>query len=109
MTFHDAVRAAITEGWRRLIHDDRVDFMLDHLDDPIKGGYVLGSEWDGNREQAVPLAEMFLDPSFWRALGVALGWGDDQWRYHWHRFLDHLGDGLTVMEFFRSLSGRRAE
>ena len=63
-----------------------------------------------------------LDPLFWQALGKALGWGDyapyglesespagyddarlNSWRWHWHRFIDHLASGKDVDEFFKEL------
>jgi len=61
---------------------------------------------------------MFLDPSFWRALGKALGWdkrqwyyntftkgeeSNDGWRVNWHRFIDHLAEGGTAETYFETL------
>lgn len=65
----------------------------------------------------------FCDPSFWQALGKALGWneekdyagetsGDGKWHQtytinswvsEWHRFIDHLAEGNTAESFFESL------
>jgi len=54
--------------------------------------------------------EALLDPQFWRALGLALGWHErvatqyliyqQWWRQPWHRFIDHLADGYTPEAFF---------
>ena len=69
-----------------------------------------------------------LDPLFWQALGKAEGWGNSfgfiqtsdtgeidkwlesdsagtvyQWRYHWHRFIDHLSEGKDPDSFFNEL------
>ena len=51
-----------------------------------------------------------LDPHFWRALGLALGWHEgvvttclvynQWWRQPWHRFIDYLADGNTPEAFF---------
>lgn len=27
----------------------------------------------------------------------------DEWRYHWHRFIDHLAEGGTIEDFFKDL------
>ena len=61
----------------------------------------------------VTLEETFLDPLFWRALGLALVWheGVDKkcliyeqwWRQPWHYFIDHLADGNTPATFFARL------
>lgn len=51
------------------------------------------------------------DPSFWQALGKELGWVDTDvrriegkiWRFHWHRFIDHLAEGKDAESFFATL------
>jgi len=56
--------------------------------------------------------EVFLDPLFWQALGKARGWAKKQprqiqkgeWKWQWHRFIDHLADGKDAESFFASLS-----
>lgn len=75
-------------------------------------------------------AGVFLDPLFWQALGKAMRWkeiycksgcgcpypsgngshefgcewdGDNQWKYEWHRFIDHLDEGNDADSFFTSL------
>ena len=32
---------------------------------------------------------------------VGCPWGQEQWRYQWHRFIDHLADGGNVDDFFK--------
>ena len=62
------------------------------------------------------MTELFMGASFWKALGKKLRWSNevvvvgerhytikDGWRMHWHRFIDHLADGKSVDEFFKSL------
>lgn len=48
--------------------------------------------------------EHLHDPDFWKALGAARKWEDvNAWRFHWHRFIDHLAEGKDVESFFASL------
>lgn len=80
-----------------------------------KGGYKpkhqaqfqIGNDYRIQLQDAV-----FLDPSFWLALGKARGWR--QFDYHtdkprkgwlpkWHRFIDHLAEGKDVESFFANL------
>lgn len=64
-----------------------------------------------------------LDPTFWQCLGKSLGWdnlmfcpvcsngigrdGDEsfceKWKYHWHKFINHLADGKSPNDFFTEL------
>lgn len=58
-----------------------------------------------------------IDPSFWKALGVARSWYKDgldmhewhvgtfkpEWLEKWHRLIDALAAGKTPEEFFASL------
>ena len=68
-----------------------------------------------------------LDPLFWQCLGKALGWNqtkrikfhkwndtyDDmscpEWKYHWHRFIDHLAEGKDADSFFKTLNLKSGE
>jgi hypothetical protein len=53
------------------------------------------------------LSEVFLDPSFWQALGKAREWiapPKGQAYFYQHRFIDHLADGKDAESFFDSLS-----
>ncbi len=50
---------------------------------------------------------IFLDPAFWKALGKAYDWPEytsrPAWKLHWHRFIDHLAEGGSIEDFFKSL------
>jgi Rad3-related DNA helicase len=65
---------------------------------------------------------LFLDSLFWQALGRARGWETHrrcpietccrifpqertipEWKYRWHRFIDHLADGKDAESFFAAL------
>jgi hypothetical protein len=63
-------------------------------------------------------SSVFLDPSFWSALGKARGWSysdetcDHQplsipcyheYKNKWHEFIDHLAEGKDAESFFASL------
>ena len=71
------------------------------------------SAWTRNDHDATGVAGVrapWLDPHFWRALGLALGWHEgvetkcliyhQWWRQPWHRFIDYLADGHTPEAFF---------
>lgn len=63
--------------------------------------------------------EIFFDPEFWRCLGKALGKEHSQhiacpvcgngydgyawWKFHWHRFIDHLAENKDPEIFFINL------
>jgi len=63
-----------------------------------------------------------LDPEFWKCLGKAMGWKDvdthsqndpdgwgrfvthfKPWLVKWHSFIDHLANGGSIEDFFKSL------
>ena len=83
--------------------------LRDHVE---KGGYRYRS-WkvndieqnEGyNALQLRALSEHFHDPDFWKALATARKWEDaNAWRFHWHRFIDHLADGKDAESFFAAL------
>jgi hypothetical protein len=57
-----------------------------------------------NALQLRALPEHLHDPDFWKALATARKWEDvNAWRFHWHRFIDHLADGGDVESFFAAL------
>lgn len=69
------------------------------------------------------------DPLFWQALGKTMGWGKriiierqdietkdgrvvrsdtdaemvPEWKFYWHRFIDHLAEGKDAESFFNQL------
>jgi hypothetical protein len=57
-----------------------------------------------NGLQLRALSEHLQAPDFWKALATARKWEDiNAWRFHWHRFIDHLADGKDAESFFASL------
>jgi hypothetical protein len=57
-----------------------------------------------NALQLRALSEHFHDPDFWMALARARKWEDiNAWRFHWHRFIDHLADRKDADSFFAAL------
>jgi hypothetical protein len=57
-----------------------------------------------NGLQLRALTEHLHDPDFWKALATARKWEDaNAWRFHWHRFIDHLADGKDCESLFRRL------
>lgn len=71
------------------------------------------------------VSDPLLDPSFWRSLGKAMGWGickacktthenvvcdygsefldTSNWKERWHSLIDHLADGKSIEEYFEKL------
>ena len=79
---HQAIRAAVEKGGYR--------YRWWKVND-------LESNEGYNGFQLRALSEHFQDPDFWKALATARRWEDvNAWRFHWHRFIDHLADGGDV-------------
>jgi hypothetical protein len=105
MTIQEAIKKAIEGGY----HLNGADGM----DTDDAGAHRACSAWTRNDTDSTWVAgvkEALLDPHFWRALGLALGWHErvetkcliyqQWWRQPWHRFIDHLADGYTPEAFF---------
>jgi hypothetical protein len=105
MTIAEALQKAVEGGYR--INGS------DSMDTDEAGAHSVCSAWtrsDNDTPCGVSVHEAWLDPLFWRALGLALGWHDgvatpcliyeQWWRQPWHRFIDHLADGHTPEAFF---------
>jgi len=91
--------------------------------------YSVWTRKDNGSSFIVPVAETFLDPQFWLALGGALEWDQavrtvhtvekgrptivtragQHWLAHWHRFIDHLAAGKSPEAFFDTLLLPQAE
>ena len=84
------------------------------LQKAIEGGWnppYRKEEYEGD---SIPI-NTFLDPQFWQSLGKALGWtargqqlamdSKPTWLLEWHRFIDHLAEGKTAEEYFKTLDG----
>jgi len=110
MTTEEAIKKAIEGGFN---FDERNSHIVEQKRE-------LWSSYHGD---GVCTTSMFLDPSFWQSIGEALGWkefvgendfpscgfsggrdsfqfGDAEWKYQWHRFIDHLAEGKTAKSFF---------
>lgn len=105
MTIQEAIEKAVQGGWDKSTAE--YDF------DPSGGAVEL------------MLADAFLDPLFWQSLGKAIGWSESvdefdgsknfepgsynyrngitEWKYQWHRFIDHLAEGKNAESFFKNL------
>ena len=114
MTIAEAIQKAADYGYR--VHS------LDGMDMYFSGANTEYSVWtrtDNLSSFMIPVEETFLDPHFWRALGVALGWREQSnkqysqhaqwWKEPWHHFLECLASGQTAAEFFASLSAQDSE
>jgi len=106
-----ATKEALRDGWHE-------GYSLQHFGD---FGDVLLVADKGARSIALVVAEVFLDPSFWQALGKARGWvvcedssvhtkpaesaacTSNEWFGVWHRFIDHLAEGKDAESFFATL------
>ena len=105
MTIAEVLKKATEGGYHR--HGS------EGLDSDYAGAHSACSAWTRTENDStcmVTLEETFLDPHFWRALGLALGWHagvamkcliyEQWWRQPWHRFIDPLADGHTPEAFF---------
>ena len=95
----------------------------------IEGGYLDNAgltvtQWNLYKEGQLSWHVFTHDPKWWQALGKAEGWGDklmfcgvcgnglgrdsddvfeEEWKYHWHRFIDHIAEGKDIDSFFNQL------
>ena len=105
MTIQEAMKQAVEGGYHRNGADER--------ETDNAGAHRACSAWTPNDTDATWVAgvkDAWLDPHFWRALGLALGWHErverkyllyeQWWRQPWHRFIDHLADGYPPEAFF---------
>jgi hypothetical protein len=110
MTIAEALTKAAEGGYHSNGSDSR------ETDD--EGAHREFSAWTRNDHDSTCVAGVqapWLDPHFWRALGLALGWheGVDRkcliynqwWRQPWHRLIDHLADGHSPETFFARIPG----
>ena len=93
--------------------------IIETIEKVKEGGYQLSffegeaiQHYKGTLYPAI-ICKEFLDPLFWRSLGVALGWHkgvekkyipyNQWWILPWHRFIDHLAAKKTVESFFETI------
>lgn len=101
-----AIEEAVQTGWRPSKYHHDLDYVGD------KAAYFFQTQHGDKRfpSEGTWLSEIFLQPSFWQALGKARGWGEGDgsvkvwdWRGYWHRFIDHLAEGKDAESFFKDL------
>jgi len=105
MTIQEALKKAIEGGYHLHGADGR-----DTDDASANSECSVWKSKENNSTCGVGVTAPWLDPHFWRSLGLALGWYEgveakcfiyeQWWRQPWHRFIDHLADGHTPEEFF---------
>lgn len=105
MTIHEALSKAVEGGYQVSSHDG-----VEIRYSGANSEYSAWTRTDNQSSFLLCVEETFLDPLFWRALGLALGWQeqcnkpylayDQWWRQAWHRFIDHLAEGKTPETFF---------
>src|SRR5689334_13906234 len=108
-----AIRDAIKGDWRESMEIDKVEIqMLPEKGNPDMRVAPVVVLHHADQRWMLSLAEVFIDPAFWQALGKARGWeledrawrcGEDRYRHYWHRFIDHLAEGKDAESFFRDL------
>ena len=118
MTIAEVLQKA-TEGGYHIYGSDGMD--TDY--GGANSEYSMWTRKDNASSFIIPVAETFLDPDFWQALGRALEWeygvmtvhamengratiitrARHHWLYHWHRFIDHLAERHPPASFFASL------
>jgi hypothetical protein len=99
----------------------------DGMDTAYAGANSAYSVWtrtDNDSSCIVPVADTFLDPHFWQALGRGLGWEQalqtvhavengratlvtrtgPHWVASWHHCIDCLVEGKTAADFFENVS-----
>lgn len=110
MTIQQAIEKAIEGGWK-------------HPFTGLPAFRAPTEEW--LKENWRKYAHIFLDPLFWQSLGKAMGWKmvndfsgeqcvrqhgnctdmdcNPEWKYMWHRFIDHLAEGKDAKSFFEKI------
>jgi hypothetical protein len=119
MTVQEVIEKAVEGGYHI--------YGSDGMDTAYEGATNDYSAWtrkDNDSSFIVPTEETFLDPTFWQALGRALGWSEAcdlaiscrhgykewqrcrgyYWMYQWHCFIQALADGNTPEAFFAHLT-----
>ena len=105
MTIQEAMKKAIEGGYLLNSSDGMETFYLG-----ANNEYSTWTRKENDSTCIIGVKASLLDPHFWRALGLALGWHEgvvttclvynQWWRQPWHRFIDYLADGNTPEAFF---------
>jgi hypothetical protein len=109
----EAIEKAIEGGWKESMEVDKVVVTPPPFfgnPDFTQIGIVVLHHAD--QYWIISLAEVALDPAFWRALGKALGWEDDEqgvfraayslymWHFHARTFCDTILTGGDTKKFW---------
>lgn len=105
-----AIEKAISGGW---YVGGKIDyrFLKEGFVEIIPTGLEDASDDDLSERHKFTLAEIALDPTFWQALGKALGWPTirsiegQAWQRNAHRFYDLILQGQSTEEFWDKLLG----
>ena len=123
MTIQEALNKAV-EGGYHIYGSDGMDTYYEGANSE----YSVWTRKDNDSSFIVPVAETFLDPHFWLALGCGLGWDQavrtvptvengtpalvtragQPWLSHWHCFIDYLAEGKPPEAFFATLTSPRS-
>ena len=99
------INDAIEGGWNNDI------FYMSKCLDEISFGHKNNNS-ENNPCHYQNIHKILLDPKFWQAVGKTRGWSkyisavgqpSMMWKSMWHRFIDHLADGLTIEEALTKL------
>jgi hypothetical protein len=115
MTITEALHHATQGGYHIKASDG-----MDTVYAGANSEYSVWTRTDNDSSFIVPVADSFLDPHFWQALGCGLGWDQavktaravengtatlvtrtgHPWVSSWHHFIDYLVEGKTAEDFF---------
>jgi hypothetical protein len=115
MTITEALHHATQGGYHIQASDG-----MDTVYAGANSEYSVWTRTDNDSSFIVPVADSFLDPLFWQALGRGLGWEQvvktvrvvengkatlvtrtgHHWVSSWHHFIDYLVAGQTAEDFF---------
>lgn len=126
----NAIKKSIEGGWKFTNGESILEIDVGGV---FIGEKVFIKFFDKETEQfSFALSDILLDHLFWQALGKQQGWGKivcancntDGWtkenecrmcskggigiktedyKYHWHNFIDHIAQGGNIDEFFNNL------
>ena len=119
MKIKEAIQKAIEGGYSLLSLAKKLGIKnLGSVD--VGTRYILVSSYQGNTKQLCSFEKIFLDPSFWKALGKSLGWEEDLFYqaspvhshigetmdeslWYWLNLIRHLSEGGSIEDYFKDL------
>ena len=112
MNLNEAIKIAVENGWK-IFKGHQVAAVRFINSGDKRLAEIVEEHNGGSSLTTFSYDEFFLDPLFWQSLGRGMGWvtrenidggpeiGIEEWKLHWHRFIDALAEGETAEEFFR--------